>query len=170
MPPQKARSPADAITEISQTKAKIKPKRQTLTQRCNSLEDVMRRYEADIERNQDRIEGLAEIQTRTLAEVKLLKLQQTDHADRVQLEAVQSRLYQLERTNAAAHGWIKTQLQNQSTGTTIAAAVMVSTMITLVIVAISTPTPRQQQPQRPIQPQRTTQPQRHDVPTIKAGA
>lgn len=161
-------SPTDLARQITKATPKPAAKRQTLTQRCNGIEAIQRDQADAVDRANTRIETLAEIQARTLAEVQLLKLQQNDHADRLQLEALQSRLYRLEQLTAKAHDWFKEQLQNQSTGTTIVASVMISTLITILIVGwASRPRPRP----RPIQ-QQTTQPSRHDlpIPTIAARA
>ena len=155
------RSPADLARQITQATPKPPAKRQTLTQRCNGIEAIQRDQADAVDRANTRIETLAEIQGRTLAELQLLKLQQTDHADRLQLDALQARLYRLEQATATAHDWFKTQLHNQSTGTTIVASVMISTLITILIVGItSSPKPR------PIQPQTN----RHDIPTTTARA
>lgn len=157
------RSPTDLARAITQATPKPAAKRQTLTQRCNGIESIQRDQADAVDRANTRIETLAEIQGRTLAEVQLLKLQQTDHADRLQLEALQNRLYRLEQATATAHDWLKTRIANQSTGTTIVASVMISTLITILIVAIvSSPKPQT----RPIQPQTN----RHDLPTIAARA
>jgi hypothetical protein len=146
------RSPTELARQITQATPKPVGKKTTLTQRANVIETILIEQGYAVDAANNRIELLADIQRRTIAEINLLKHQQTDHASRFEIEALQHRLHQLDQAHQSLSTWTEQQLRQKSPSTWAATAVAMSTLITLAIVWRVT-TPIAQPPQTRPTPQ-----------------
>jgi hypothetical protein len=113
-------------------------KRRTLTQRADATEDVLIDQGYLIDGHEARIDGLAEVQRRTLSSIALLEHRQTDHASSEELEALRARLELVTKELAI----VRRALANHSPGPWALACIGVSFLLTVAVFALAVPRPK----------------------------